>query len=212
MYLEIDDKNYIIHLKADIHNVILHCVDDQYIHLQVPALLPQENLIAYIRQELPRVIKYAKKLTPHKIVELHLFDKIYPVKISETESLHIKNEVIYANPKDLGTKAKIEKLKLNLLLNFINDTLSVLEQDLNVILPEIYFKKLQTKYYSICHNTQRITYSKTLIDKSKDFITYVVILTVGFFLESSKEQIDFLINKYVSNSKHCERIYNYEQQ
>jgi len=211
MYLEIDEKTYFIHLKTDIDSIILKYIEQEIIHLTVPARLPKENLIAYIKKELPKLISAHKLSATIDITELSLFDKLYPVKLDGSSLAYIKNDIVYTNIKSLATKANIDKLKYSLLLNFINSSLSHLEEDLNLILPVVNLKKLKTKYYSVCHTNEYITYSKTLIEKSKDFITYVVILAVGDFLRCSENQVNDLINKYVSNPKHCERVYKYEQ-
>ncbi|WP_160069160.1 YgjP-like metallopeptidase domain-containing protein [Sphingobacterium bovisgrunnientis] len=211
MYLEIGEKTYFIHIKTDIDSIILKKIEHEIVHLDVPARIPQENLIVYIKQELPKLISAHKKSLNTSLTQISLFDKIYPIKIEPILSAHIKNEILYGNKKHFSTATNLEKLKFTLLLNFINSKLSYLEEDLNLILPETNLKKLKTKYYSICHTNGYITYSKTLIDKSKDFITYVVIRAVGIFLRCSEEQIDDLINKYVSNPKHFERVFKYEQ-
>jgi predicted metal-dependent hydrolase len=212
MYLEIEGKNYVIHLKTDIDTIYMRKVENDIVHLNVPALFPQENLIHYIQKELPKVIRKKSKKLVFEVHELNIFGRNYPIKLEVDETSYLKNNILYTHPKFLSTKSSIEKLKDSLLLNFLNDSMSMLEEELNIILPEIKLKNLKTKYSSICHNKQHITYAKALKEKSKDFITYVVILTVGKFLKYSEDQIYFLLNKYVSDWRHCERIYKYEQQ
>lgn len=211
MYLEIDEKTYFIHLKADIESIILKNIEQQVIHLYVPARLPHENLVIYIKKELPKVLKAYKKSEISAITELYVFDRTYPVKVDETSSAYLKNNIIYANASSFATKRNIDFLKYSLLLNFINSKLSYIEEDLKLILPVINLKKLKTKYFTICHTKEYINYSKTLIDKSQDFITYIVILAVGNYIRCSEEQVNDLMNKYVSNPKHCEKVYKYEQ-
>lgn len=211
MYLEIDEKTYFIHIKTDIDSIILKNIEQEIIHINVPARLPHENLITYIKKELPKLISKYKLSETVDITELSLFDRVYPVKLDGSSLVYIKNDIVYTNIKSLATKTNIDKLKCSILINFINSKLSYLEEDLNLILPVIILKKLKTKYYSVCHTKEYITYSKTLIDKSKDFVTYVVIIAVGNFLRCSEEQVNDLVNKYVSNPKHCERVYEYEQ-
>jgi predicted metal-dependent hydrolase len=211
MYLEIDEKTYFIHLKADIVSIILKNIEQQVIHLYVPARLPHENLVIYIKKELPKVLKAYKKLEISAITELFVFDRTYPVKVDETSTAYLKNNIIYASACNFATTRNIDFLKYSLLINFINSKMSYIEEDLKLILPVINLKKLKTKYYTICHTKEYITYSKTLIDKSQDFITYVVILAIVNYVRCSEEQVNDLISKYVSNAKHCEKVYKYEQ-
>ncbi|MGN0002894.1 MAG: YgjP-like metallopeptidase domain-containing protein [Sphingobacterium composti] len=211
MYLEFGDKTYFIHLKTDIDSIRIKKIDPDVIHLNVPALLPQDNLILYIQKELPKVISDAKKIKRTSITELEIFDKKYPIRIINLSTSYIANDILYTNTDTLKSKIKIEELKLKILRNTIDQLLSNLEEELNVILPVIKLKKLKTKYYSICPTNEYITYSKTLIDKSKDFISYVVIMAVGRYLLCTEEQSSDLINRHVLNPKHCEKVYNYEQ-
>lgn len=211
MFLEIDGKAYFIYPRTDIDYIRVKKVDKDAIHLYVPALLPHNNLTLYIQKELPKILSNAKNNVFTSISELSLFDKKYPIRITNISAEYIENDIIYTNENTLASTTKIEKLKFTLLENAINQLFSDLEETLNIILPSIKLKKLKTNYYSICHTKEYITYSKTLIDKSKDFITYVVILAVGKYLNCSEEQINDLMNKYVLNPKHCERVYKYEQ-
>ena len=212
MYLEIDKKSYFIHLKANIDGIQLKKIEGDLVHLDVPVLMPQENLISYIKNEFTNHTVNHKKSYIFDYEPIKVFDKLYPIRIKDIETPYLMQEVVYANTRHVISKVKLELLKQQLLLNHINNILSMLEEELNVILPVINLKKLKTKFYAICPTIQIITYSKILIEKSLDFVNYVIIITVGNFLKFSDDQIYYLLKKHVSNWKHCERIFHYEQQ
>lgn len=212
MYIEIEGNSYFIYPKTDIDVIVIKKIADKTIHLKVPSQLPQDSLITYIKTQLPKKVAKYQKEEVFRTESINIFDKTFPIKFVVTDSPYILKGVINCDIRSVSSKSKMESLIQHLLLNHINNMMSTLEEELRLILPEIKLKKLKTKFYSNCHNTQSISYSKELIEKSLDFITYVVILSVGDFLKYTEDQLYYLWNKYVSDWKQCERIFKYEQQ
>ncbi|MCA5006815.1 YgjP-like metallopeptidase domain-containing protein [Sphingobacterium bovistauri] len=213
MYLEIDGKSYVIHLKSNIKHIMIRNVSEIEIHLNVPVDFPHESLITYIKTELINDITQFNEIEKVNLEEsIHLFDKNYKIRHIYTGNPYLKDDILYTNVKELKSTIKRESLKSTLLQNKINSIISRLEDDLNVIIPAINLKKFKTKYYTICPKSNLITFNRTLVDKSHEFITYVVILSVGDFLKYSKEEIDNLTKVHITNWRHCERIWKYEQQ
>lgn len=210
MYIEVDGKEYFIHLNSNSKLIRIKKVEDDTVHLEVPVSWSEKSLLSYIRTFLNKEIP--QPIVKHTEQTLQLFDKTYPVKFIISESPYMENNTIYTNFKNFSNKSLIEKLKTSLLKNLINNKISIIEEDLNILLPDVHIRKLKTNYYTICPSTNRVTFNKKLIDKSISFIRYIVILMSSKYLNLSQEESQNLLNKHISDWKHCERILKYEQQ
>lgn len=213
MYLEINGTNYVIHLKSNHKHISIRKINDADVHLNVPVDFPQDYLISYIKTELQNDIsRYTISSNNDSVEIIQLFDKNFKINNQEGNLPYIKGETIFVNLNNVKSIAKRDFLKKTLLLNKINSLISSLEDELNVLFPTINLKKFKTKYFSICPKTNTITYNKTLVDKSQDFITYVVVQSFGNYFDFSTDRINTLAKKYVHDYKHCERILKYEQE
>ena len=212
MYLEIDGKNYIIHLNSNNQHIRIQRIVDDVVHLIVPIEMPQEYLLTYVKTELKKDISRFKRNKGTNVANsLTIFDKNYNIRITDTKYPFIKNEILHLNQNILSSKKEIKLAKEQILLNQINSTYSTIEEDINLMLPNINLKKFKTKFYSICHKSNHIIYCKTLLEKPLDFINYIVILSIGSYLNYSIEEIKLFGKRYVLDLKHCERICNYER-
>lgn len=212
MHIKIGEKDCLIHIKEELEHIRITRVEENTIRLEVPAQLPQENLLLYIKNNLSADLASWQSKLKQAIYSLVIFDKKYAVKVLSVSQPYIYANCIYCNEHNLASSSQIEKLKEQLLLNFLNDMLSKLEEDIEILLPAIKLRKLKTNYFSICHNTNHITFSKELIHKSQPFITYVIITAVNSFRGESEAKGKHLIERYVPEWKHIEQVLAYERQ
>lgn len=212
MHLKFEDKDCIIHIKESLQHIKLIAVEDAVIHLEVPALLPQENLLFYIKNNLSKdIISWnAQKLYSTKYIDI--FDKRVPVKIISGTQPYLQDNRVYCPSEYISSAKQIEALKMLLLLNLLNDKMSKIEEDLNILLPDLKLRKLKTNHFSICHTTYHITFSKDLVNQSTAMITYIVVWAINTFRRTNEEENRRMIMKYVPDWKHCEQVIAYERQ
>ena len=212
MHFKHEEKDCIIHIKETLQQIKLIAVEDDVIHLEVPALLPQENLLFYLKNNLSQdIISWkAKKLNSTSYIDI--FDKRMPVRIISGTQPYIQENRVYCPRQYMTSSKQVEALKMLLLLNFLNDKVSKIEEDLNILLPDLKLRKLKTNYFSICHNSYYITFSKDLVHQSAAMVTYIVVSAINTFRGVNEEEGRRMIMKYVPDWKHCEQVIAYERQ
>lgn len=212
MHIKFEGKDYFIHIKDALDHIRVIGVAEKAIRLEVPALMPEDSLLYYLKHNLSEDIADWDFKSKHNIYTVEIFDKKYSAKIKATNIPYIQSNCIYCNESYLSSLSGVEKLKEQLLLNFLNDSLSKLEEDLGMLLPAIKLRKIKTNYFSICHKTNHITFSKKLINKTSSFITYVILAAVNTFRDVNDTDGKQLIQKYVPDWKHIQQILVYERQ
>lgn len=209
MYLEVEGKKFIIHIKSNIRVIRLNKVEFDVIHLDVPALLSKAELLVYIKNILSLELKKFKNIHEHEQVYINCFDRDFLLQFKNTDYPFISGNVIYNKELSLSI-LKQEKVKEYLLYNYINTKFSILEEEFNMGLPHIYIRKLKSNLFTINYNLNRINYSKKLVNSSQDYIYFIIVLSLVKYLKM-EDDMDRIMNKFVENWKHYHRVFNFEQ-
>jgi len=212
MIIEIEGLNVqLIYSACDRVTVVSY--DKKLLSLELPALLPQNELI-----EIVKLIKKNKHKTTslgYSGVELSVFDKKIPVRLipSRSQEPYFDRGIIYL-PQQKSPKLKsekfIEQIKIILFKKLIIQSLSRWEDALGILIVDNNFRKLKTKPYITCLKHNIITWNTKLINQPIDLIEYVVLDAILYMSGNAPEKNIEIKFKYIPNWRSYQKIIDHE--
>jgi len=211
MYIEIDNLYYYFHLEANLDQISVSKITDEAIHLQVPARMSQAELKSYIKCYAHN-FKLQAETTDFIDKKISMFEMNYQLLIMEgVKHPYINGAAIMLPINFKINTAKLKQLKEDVFLNEINKLISFWEEKLNVLIPPIKLRKLQTNTYYNCHNTNFITVNRILADKPKNLFNLIIADLVFAFSKINEEDREQLLDNHVKDWKHLQKILAYER-
>ncbi len=211
MYIEVEGKTYFISIRDSEKSVSIIGQQEDIVHLAVSAQLSQVELITYLKsahfRSLVKVNKLPQMDTTNTINALGADFTLIIQKGLLTPYIAGKSLYADVNPK---SKMGLNKLLEQILRQELNRQIGFWEEKLNVLISDIYIRKLKTNYHTICTNSSRLTFDKNLVHKTKEFIAYLCAVAVFDYLELEESIREKLADQYVKDWKHHQKVFLYE--
>lgn len=209
MYIEVEGRAYYITIHNSDNRIYVSGPKGTATKLAVPAHLSQNELIAFIKNNLKDVNTHQSEDINGLILDL--FDTSFTVVVNPILQIpYIKGKSLYL-PKIPKSKVAHAKLSDMLLIQEIKQHISFWEETLMTLINDIDLRKLKANYYVICSSSKRITFKKDLIDKSREFIAYICAMAVFDFLSLEESYQEHIGSKYVKDWKHYQKVLHYER-
>lgn len=191
MLWEIEGHAVYVEIK-DLPEIQVVAWEEGHKSVAVPAGMPQEEALWSIRQ----LLKSGAKPVQVYFEELPIFGRNYAVKITlkGTQKPYLVGTLIHCSAArvPLSQQAR-EKLSEALLLQQISQFVGYWEEQLHLLLQDIQIRKFKTKAYTVCLDTQGITFSKNLGHNPLEWINYTVLIAMLTFTNWDMESKNKLI-------------------
>lgn len=209
MYIEVEGQNYLITVHASVEKITVSGIKSDYIQISAPANLPQSELLVYLKNNKNQLIKSFNK--ENKIQKIEIFDQSLSLVIKENlREPYMQNNIIYGSD-GISTSAQEQKLKEKLLLQVLMNLIGQWEERLGYMLNEIKLRLLKTNHYTVCYKTNNMTFSKSLINRNLNFISYIVATAVLDTLKINDGRREQLLDKHVKDWKFSKKINSYDR-
>lgn len=212
MYIEIEEKSYYISIRDDETAISVLGRRDDAIHLAVSARLSQDELVAYLKRNDLRAVAEVDSTLTDDFITLALFDSAFTLIVQRgVYKPYIKGNSLYIS-KIPRTTAGRESLADTLLLQEIKQHIGFWEEKLAVLISDIGLRRLKKNYYTVSRQHQRLTFERSIVHRSRDFIAYLCANAVFDYLslgDSVREELGY---NYVTDWKQQQRILKHELQ
>ncbi|SFS30995.1 hypothetical protein [Sphingobacterium wenxiniae] len=177
--------------------------------LAVGADIPQQEVRYLIKEMLD---KEQEKIEINSITYLEFFDKKWPLKIKYGKGKpYFKNNIIYCfTDRKSISPVFLGKIQTTLFQDVIYREVGCWEDLLQVLVPEILFRKNDSTPFIITKAGEKITFSKSLKNLSLESLAYAVFKAMVQYVDLSEDEEEKLLDKYFPNWNNHYKILCYE--
>lgn len=210
MYIEINGEKYHLSIRDSGDDIRIIEQKDDVTYLAVPARIPHDNLISYLKEVSFTITNSGLSGKAEVAGTVRLFDTDFTLFIQPVlKSTFIKGKAVFAKKKPT-TEAAWDRLAEDLLMVEIKVNIGFWEEILDVFINTINLRKLKTNFFTFCKDDRGITFNKSLIHRSREFISYVCAVAIFDCLDIEEDEATELKNKYIKDWRHYQKVLSYE--
>lgn len=212
MHLTVSNNNFQVRLKERNTSIYIESKNlDTYI-LAVPIDLPENELTQFLKINGSKLIKaFEDTISDNKANYINLYEEQFICMYKPTILTSYRiNKKIFTNLKTLNT-ANISKLNKAILYQDITNLIGIWEERLDCLIDCIHIKNYKNKMYKSIPIDKVIEFSILLKNKRLDYLGFVVAKAVFDYLQLEEDKQIQLLDKYINNWKHFNKIFEYEK-
>lgn len=213
MYLEIDGQGYEL-ISSSEAGISLDFKNPELPIIYAHPLQSIDQVKSFVRAfKKPNPFVHASPISNLEFLQINIFDSKVAVKIvrSTKFSCFWKGDMATCslpNRMDMGNDSIQEKIADHLFEQFIRHRVSYWEEELNVLIGEIHFRRMQRQHFSLKNENCDLTFNKNNKQFTKRINDYMVCKAI-LSLFNDRTKTNNLLKAYFTDQEQLERMINY---
>lgn len=210
MYIEVEGKTYYINIRDHETGISYLGQKEDAIHIAISARLSQDELVVFLKNNGVDELIKKKPRAANSISTIQLFDSSFTVILQQgLSSPHIVGKSIYTSKTPKAANVHQELIE-TLLIQEIKQHIGFWEETLSILIKDVCIRRLKRNYYTVSKDSLRLTFEKSIVLRSRNFIAFICAIAVFDYLKLEDSIMEELGMKYVKDWKHQQRILIHE--